>query len=110
MGCLGLIIAVAGLLGFHYEIWWLFYIAGGLSAISDIFAIITGELRCFGTLATIASWTVCYRFTGSIIDGVVLGSCISSIVLVVSTFAFLVVTAGIGAAFSAISHFFGNND
>ena len=51
MGCIGLLLAVLGVFGYTNQIWWLFYLAGGIAAIIDILALISGELRCFGTIA-----------------------------------------------------------
>ena len=44
MGCLGIILPILGLVGYYYGIDWLFYIAGGLTAVMDIIALIQGEL------------------------------------------------------------------
>lgn len=106
MGCIGIILPILGLIGYANEIWWLFYIAGGIAAIFDVFAVIAGSLRCFGTLLTIAFWIGGYRYTNSITDGVILGSCASYIVFILVTFVFMAITAGISAAVNGISNLF----
>lgn len=102
MGCLGIILPILGLLGYYNGIDWLFYLAGGLSALLDIFALIGGQLRCFGTILTIVFWVNGYQITGSVLDGMIWGSCISSIVMVIGSFVLLTVTTGIGAAIAGV--------
>lgn len=81
MEIVGLLAAILGCLGYHFEIWWIFYIMGGIAAILDIISILSGELRCFGTIITVACWCGGYKVTGSIWDGIVLGSCFSTILM-----------------------------
>lgn len=40
MGCIGLLLAILGIFGYANQIWWLFYLAGGIAAIFDILALI----------------------------------------------------------------------
>lgn len=82
------------------------FIAGGLATIFDIFAVLSGELRCFGTLLTVAFWVGGYRYMGSVISGVILGSCVSYIVFLVVTFGFMAITVGNLAAVEGISNIF----
>lgn len=105
MKLIGIILPILGLIGYANELWWLFYIAGGLVFLSDALAFLNGSLRCFGTLLTIIFWIGAYDYTGSIVDGVCLGSCASSIILMISTFVFIAVTAGFGAAIAGVLKF-----
>lgn len=106
MGCIGLLLAILGVFGYVNQIWWLFYLAGGISAVFDILALISGELRCLGTIVTVVFWYYAYRLTGSFWDGLVLGSSISTVIIVVASFLFMVFTAGIGAAISGLASIF----
>ena len=106
MGCLGLLLAFLGVFGYANQIWWLFYLAGGIAAIYDILALVGGELRCLGTIITIIFWYNAYRLTGSFWDGLILVSCISTVAIVIASFITLVFTAGIGAAFHGLTSFF----
>ena len=36
MGCIGLLLALLGVFGYIDQIWWLFYLAGGIAACFDI--------------------------------------------------------------------------
>ena len=69
MGCIGLLLAILGIFGYANQIWWLFYLAGGIAAVFDILALISGELRCLGTIITVGFWVSAYRQTGSLVDG-----------------------------------------
>ncbi len=106
MGCIGLLLAILGVFGYANQIWWLFYLAGGIAAVFDILALISGELRCLGTIITIAFWVSAYRQTGSIWDALVLGSCLSTVVMVVVSFIFMAFTAGISVAISGLTSMF----
>lgn len=106
MGCIGLLLAILGVFGYIDQIWWLFYLAGGIAAFFDILALISGELRCFGTIVTIGFWYYAYQLTGSFWDGLVLGSSLSTVVVVVATFIFMAFTAGISVAFSGLVSIF----
>ena len=103
MGCIGLLLAILGIFGYANQIWWLFYLAGGIAAIFDILALINGELRCLGTIITVGFWVSAYRQTDSLVDGLVLGSCLSTVVMVVVIFIFMTFTAGISVAFSGLT-------
>lgn len=106
MGCIGLILAVLGVFGYANQIWWLFYLVGGIVAFFDVIALISGELRCLGTIVTLVFWYSAYRLTGSVVDGIILGSSASTVFMVVITFVFMAFTAGIGAAFSGLISIF----
>lgn len=106
MGCLGIILPILGLVGYYYGIDWLFYIAGGLTAVMDIIALIQGELRCFGTIITIAFWISGYKETGAFWSGLILGSCASTILIVFGTFIFISITTGVGAAIAGLMGIF----
>lgn len=106
MGCIGLLLAALVIFGYANQIWWLFYLAGGISAILNVLALISGKLRCFGTIATIVFWYHAYRLTGSFWDGVILGSSLSTVIMVIISFVFIAFTVGIGAAVSSLKSLF----
>ena len=106
MGCLGLLLAILGVFGYANQIWWLFYLAGGIAAVFDILDLISGELRCLGTIITIGFWVSAYKQTGSFWDGLVLGSCLSTVVMVVVSFIFMAFTAGFSVAISGLTSMF----
>lgn len=106
MGCIGLLLAILGIFGYANQIWWLFYLAGGIVVVFDILALISGELGCFGTIVTIAFWFSAYRYTGSFWDGLILGSSLSTVVVLVVSFIIEVFTAGISAAFIGLISIF----
>lgn len=98
MGCLGFILPILGVIGYYYDINWLFYTAGSIATVLDIISIISGELRCFGTIITVVSWVAGYRYTGSLWSGMLLGSCVSTVIMTIGIFVFYFVTMGMGAA------------
>ena len=51
-------------------------------------------------------WYYAYQLTGSFWDGLVLGSSLSTVVVVVATFIFMAFTAGISVAFSGLVSIF----
>ena len=106
MGCIGLLLPILGVFGYANQIWWLFYLAGGIAAVFDIIALTSGELRCFGTIVTMVFWYYAYRLTGSFWDGFVLGSCLSTIVIVIVSFILEVFTIGIVAAIAGLTSLF----
>jgi len=112
MVIVGILAAIFGCLGYHFEIWWLFYIMGGIAAIMDIISILRGELQCFGTIITIACWIGGYKITGSVWDGILLGSCFSTILLLGAALTMPVLTliiGAIGAFFEWIGKLFNKN-
>ena len=72
----------------------------------DIIALIQGELRCFGTIITIAFWISGYKETGAFWSGLILGSCASTILIVFGTFIFISITTGVGAAIAGLMGIF----
>ena len=98
MGCISLLLPILGLYGYYFEIDWLFYSAGGIATILDIVALFNGQLRCLGSVVTIVFWFYGYRLTDSFWNGLIFGSCASSILLLVVFFVILTVSAGISAA------------
>ena len=106
MGCIGIVLPILGLAGYYYGIDWLFYIAGGLTAVMDILSLIRGELRFIGTIITISFWITGYKVMGAFWDGLIWGSCASTIVIVFGTFVFIAITTGIGAAIAGLMGIF----
>lgn len=104
MGLIGLLLPILGIIGYANQIWWLFYIAGGIAAVLDVLSLLTGELRCAGSFITIVFWIAGYLLTDSVWDGIILGSCASSILMIVGTFIFVAFTAGIGAALTGFTN------
>lgn len=103
MGCIGILLAILGIVGYANEIWWLFYLAGGIATVFDVLALISGELRCLGTIVTVAFWFYGYQLTSSFWDGLMLGSCMSTVVMVVASFAFMLFSTGLSAAISGLT-------
>lgn len=106
MGCVGLILAILGVVGYANQIWWLFYLAGGIAAVFDIIALISGELRCLGTIITIVFWRAAYQLTDSFWDALILGSCLSSVFMVAAAFILMVFTTGFSAAIGGLTSLF----
>ena len=106
MGCIVFLLPVLAIFGYANQIWWLFYLAGGISAVFDILALLSGEYRCFGTILTVSFWYSAYQYTGSFWDGLVLGSSFSIVIMVIAYFVFIAFTAGIGAAISGLVFIF----
>ena len=82
------ILPVAGWALYHYEIWYGFYIVGGLLLIWELqdilfdksrglFSISNREfdgVKCFAnTLSNVVSWMIGWCLTGSFLDGFILG-------------------------------------
>ena len=44
------LLPIMGIIGYVYDISWLFYIIGGLIALTEIFFLFTGALRCLGSI------------------------------------------------------------
>ena len=103
MGCIGILFAILGLVGYANQIWWLFYFAGGFVAIFDVLALISGGLRCLGSIVTIAFWCYGYKLTSSFWDGLILGSCMSTLIMIAATFILMVISAGFETAVSELA-------
>ena len=85
---------IIGLIAFLFNVWWLFYITGGIIAFYDIYNIIKGNLRFYATLFTLGLWIFGFFYTKSIIKGLLLGSCISTFlpcILICTPFVFLII-------------------
>jgi hypothetical protein len=107
MGCLGIIFAILGIVGYYNGIMWLFYLAGGISAFMTVASIILGDLRCFGTLVTVFCVVSGYRLTGSFWQGLILGSCVSDLIYTIIGFFFMLLTSGISVALTTLFSIFG---
>ena len=97
MGCFIIIfLPIIGIISYYYEIWWLFYISGGIILWHDVtdnlFEERRGVLACLrgnvqdvrnyiscirNVVTSIGCWGIGYYLTGSFIKGVLLGACIS---------------------------------
>lgn len=103
MGCIGLLLAILGIFGYANQIWWCsIWQEESLQFLTSLL-LISGELRCLGTIITVGFWVSAYRQTGSLVDGLVLGSCLSTVVMVVVFFIFMTFTAGISVAISGLT-------
>ena len=77
-----LILPIAGIVGYFAQIPWLLYIAGGLTTLMSIFLLFTGAFRCLGSVLLVISVAIGYYLTESILEGLLLGSCITTFLLV----------------------------
>ena len=77
-----LILPIAGIVGYFAQIPWLLYIAGGLTTLMSIFLLFTGAFRCLGSALLVISVAIGYYLTESILEGLLLGSCITTFLLV----------------------------
>ena len=86
------ILPAAGWALYHYEIWWGFYIVGGLLLLwglqdlffdksRGLFSMSNWEfdgVKCFANvLSNVVSWVIGWCYTGSFLDGLILGAYIS---------------------------------
>lgn len=110
MGCLGILLPILGLIGYYNDISWLFYTAGSITLVLDVVALVSGALRCLGSIITIAFWISCYNHLGKFWDGLILGSCTSTLVMLIGIFIFFVFTAGFGAAIAGLTSLFGRTN
>ena len=77
-----LFLPVAGIVGYFIKIPWLFYISGGLTTLMSLFLLFSGAFRCLGSALLVISVAIGYYFTESILEGLLLGSCITTFLLV----------------------------
>lgn len=75
------VLPFVGIIGYVYDVSWLFYIIGGLITLTEVFFLFTGALRCLGSVMLIVSCIIGYSITKSFWIGLMLGSCISASVL-----------------------------
>lgn len=73
------IASIVGVLGYYNDIGWLFYIAGGFCFLIDAISFISGQLRPIAKVVTIVAWIVGNLYSGSFLDGVIWGSCFSTL-------------------------------
>ena len=71
-----IIIPIFGIVGYYNDIMWLFYAAGILSLVIAGALLYFGELGCFTTVFLLVSLAIGYFVTGTIWNGLLLGSCI----------------------------------
>ena len=102
MGCLLTFAPILGFIGYRYDIGWLFYIAGGIATLQNVTALLNGDLRCFGSIVTIVCWYTGIQHTGSFWTGLLIGSCVSAILIVLYSLVLILVTAGIGVGIGGI--------
>lgn len=75
------LLPIIGIVGYIYDFLWIFYIIGGLIALTEIFFLFTGALRCLGSLLLVLSCIIGYSITNSLWIGLLLGSCITASIL-----------------------------
>lgn len=81
MQLIGLILPILALYGYYEGYMTLFYWTGSIVAVLDILAVLTGALRCVGTFLTVSCCVYFCKQVDSTWEGIVLGSCYSSIVV-----------------------------
>lgn len=77
MQLIALLLPIAALYGYYTDHMTLFYWTGSIVAVLDILAVLSGNLRCWGTLLTLVCWRIAFGQTGSLWEGLILGSCYS---------------------------------
>lgn len=77
------LLPIIGIIGYVYDISWLFYAIGGIITLTEIVFLFVGALRCFGSILLIMSCVIGYSITRSFWIGLMLGSCIMPSILVI---------------------------
>lgn len=72
------VLPILGLIGFANHIEWLFYIAGGLSALGTIPFVLARPFSFLGAFAGMCL-IVGYSYTGTFLSGIILGSCVAGL-------------------------------
>ena len=72
------VLPILGLLGFANHIEWLFYVAGGLSALGTIPFALSRPFSFLGA-GVVACMIIGYNCTGVFLSGIILGSCIAGL-------------------------------
>ena len=72
---------ILGIVGFLKDISWLLYVFGGIITLTELCFLITGALRCLGSILLILSFVIGYSITKSFWIGMLLGSCITASIL-----------------------------
>jgi hypothetical protein len=75
------LLPVFGIVGYIYDISWLFYVCGGIMLLSNAAFLFFGALRCLGAVLLILACIIGYYLTHSLWMGMLLGSCITSAIL-----------------------------
>lgn len=78
-GCAILVffIPILAIVGYVYQIDWLFYLAGGIVTLFFTFpALVLGGVGCAWIGVNVIFWSLGYRYTKSVLDGIILGSCL----------------------------------
>lgn len=99
-----ILIPILGIVGYLYDISWLFYICGAVMLLTNAAFLFLGALRCFGVVLLAISCIVGYYITNTLGMGMLLGPCITSTILGVGII-FLICLSGI----STIKGLFDNN-
>ena len=86
------LLPIMGIIGYVYDISWLFYIIGGLIALTEIFFLFTGALRCLGSILLIVSCIIGYSITKGWWTGLLLGSCITASILSIGIIVIMCIT------------------
>ena len=95
---------ILGIVGYMYDISWLFFICGGIMLLTNAAFLFLGALRCLGSVLLVISCVVGYYITKSLWMGMLLGPCITSAFLSVGMI-ILICFSGI----STITGLFKNN-
>ncbi len=72
---------ILGIVGYLYDISWLFYICGGIMLLTNAAFLFLGALRCFGVVLLVISCIVGYYIANTLGMGMLLGPCITSAIL-----------------------------
>ena len=72
---------ILGIVGYLKDISWLLYVFGGIITLTELCFLITGALRCLGSILLILSFVIGYGITKSFWIGMLLGSCITASIL-----------------------------
>lgn len=86
---LGLLLSFLGIVGYVTHTMWLLYVAGGLITFVEVTELVSGRNGCLESIAKIAIWIMGYTIVGSILDGVLFGSCISFISSIVANWVYI---------------------
>ena len=72
------VLPILGLIGFANHIEWLFYVAGGLSALGTIPFALSRPFSLLGA-GVVVCLMIGYNCTGAVLSGIILGACIAGL-------------------------------
>ena len=76
-----ILMPILGIVGYIYDIPWLFYICGGIMLLSNSAFLFLGALRCLGVVLLVLACIIGYYITKSFWMGMLLGPCITSAII-----------------------------